>query len=468
MKKIIFILFILTGSFSFAQRIKIDSILKLIAFPKNDTTTAKYYNRLSNYYNNKASDSALFYSNKGLALSQKLHWLPGEARSLTEQYRYYYRKENHPKALSLALTALRRYEELKDTAGMIGCLIYIGDLYSGEEDYERAITYAKQAYLFARLTKNNLMTEITAHNIGSGYASLKVADSALIYLQESYVYATQDTSYLKKIGFAFAFRGLGRAQLLLKNYTLALSYFQVSLSHALNSPRDQARDLLPEIQWYLSHTFNLTGQTDSALIYAEKSLVSANETTRSVFKLKARSLLAELYMGKDNDKAVQYFKLASDLRDSLFTSKRKAEMSALTVNEAERQNEILQQKQSELKERKNNLQYAAIVIALIAFIILFLLLSRSIMVKTNFIEFFSVLGLLAVFEFINLLIHPYLAHATNDSPVLMLLVLIAIGALLIPLHHKLEKWITKIMVEKNKKIRLEAARKTIEQLEGQN
>jgi hypothetical protein len=48
----------------------------------------------------------------------------------------------------------------------------------------------------------------------------------------------------------------------------------------------------------------------------------------------------------------------------------------------------------------------------------------------------------------------------------MLVVLIAIGALLIPLHHKLEKWITKIMVEKNKKIRLEAAKKTIQQLEG--
>lgn len=46
----------------------------------------------------------------------------------------------------------------------------------------------------------------------------------------------------------------------------------------------------------------------------------------------------------------------------------------------------------------------------------------------------------------------------------MLGMLIAIGALLIPLHHKLEKWVTKIMVEKNIKIRLDAARKTIERL----
>lgn len=49
----------------------------------------------------------------------------------------------------------------------------------------------------------------------------------------------------------------------------------------------------------------------------------------------------------------------------------------------------------------------------------------------------------------------------------MLLVLIAIGAMLVPLHHRLEKWMTKIMVEKNKKIRLAAAKKTIAKLEGE-
>ena len=89
----------------------------------------------------------------------------------------------------------------------------------------------------------------------------------------------------------------------------------------------------------------------------------------------------------------------------------------------------------------------------------------SIIVNEKLIEFLGVLGLLIVFEFINLLIHPYLATFTNDSPIFMLIVLVAIAALLIPLHHKLEKWITEKMVEKNKKIRLDAAKKTIEKLE---
>lgn len=51
---------------------------------------------------------------------------------------------------------------------------------------------------------------------------------------------------------------------------------------------------------------------------------------------------------------------------------------------------------------------------------------------------------------------------------LMLLALVCIAALLIPLHHKVEKWTTARLVEKNKQIRLAAAKKTIEKLEGKN
>jgi hypothetical protein len=94
----------------------------------------------------------------------------------------------------------------------------------------------------------------------------------------------------------------------------------------------------------------------------------------------------------------------------------------------------------------------------------FSLLSHSIIVNEKWIEYLGILGLLIVFEFINLLIHPYLAEATHDSPIFMLLILVVIAALLIPLHHRLEKWVTKKMVEKNKKIRLAAAKRTLEKL----
>jgi hypothetical protein len=72
-----------------------------------------------------------------------------------------------------------------------------------------------------------------------------------------------------------------------------------------------------------------------------------------------------------------------------------------------------------------------------------------------------------VFEFLNLLLHPFLDKVTNHQPVLMLAAMVCIAALLIPLHHKLEHWITHKMVEKNKRIRLAAAKKTIATFEGE-
>jgi hypothetical protein len=44
----------------------------------------------------------------------------------------------------------------------------------------------------------------------------------------------------------------------------------------------------------------------------------------------------------------------------------------------------------------------------------------------------------------------------------MLLAMVAVAACLIPTHHKLEKWITHKMVQKNKKARVSVAKKILE------
>ena len=82
------------------------------------------------------------------------------------------------------------------------------------------------------------------------------------------------------------------------------------------------------------------------------------------------------------------------------------------------------------------------------------------------IEIVGVIGLLIVFEFINLVIHPYLVNFTNDSPLLMLLILVLIAAVIVPMHHKLEQWVKHRLVEKNKAVRLAAAKRTIEKTGG--
>jgi hypothetical protein len=92
-------------------------------------------------------------------------------------------------------------------------------------------------------------------------------------------------------------------------------------------------------------------------------------------------------------------------------------------------------------------------------------MSRSFITNEKLIRFLGILALLLVFEFINLLVYAYLEELTNHSQVLVLLLLVGIASLLIPIHHRLEKWAIVRIIEKNKQVRLAAAKLTIEKLE---
>ena len=167
-----------------------------------------------------------------------------------------------------------------------------------------------------------------------------------------------------------------------------------------------------------------------------------------------------------HDSVSKYFRLAIITKDSLYSMEKTRSTEALNFREQLRQQEVETEKQKAEVERRQNIQYALIALGIIILISLYLLLSRSFITNTNLIKFFGVIALLIVFEFLNLLLHPFLERVHHHSPILMLLALVAIAAMLVPLHHKLEHWATTKLVEKNKAIRLAAAKKTIEQLEN--
>jgi hypothetical protein len=177
-------------------------------------------------------------------------------------------------------------------------------------------------------------------------------------------------------------------------------------------------------------------------------------------------MLYEIYKAKGNDKyALKNLEISRMLQLKGDSAAQLQQIQALSFEEDQRQMAVAAEKEKLIEERKHNLQYAAIALGVVLIVILFFLLSHSIIANQRVIKFLGILALLIVFEFLNLLLHPYIGNLTHHSPVMMLGIMVCIAALLIPLHHKLEHWITDNMVEKNKKIRLAAAKKTIEQLE---
>jgi hypothetical protein len=205
-----------------------------------------------------------------------------------------------------------------------------------------------------------------------------------------------------------------------------------------------------------------------ATVMAEKMWIIAQQEQNQGLILGAATAKRTLYDKLNKtDSAYYYAKVEIETRKLVFDEEKLSGIQAMGLKEQLRKMDEAAKDEEVKQQRKQNIQYIFLAIGIVTFLILFFLLSRSIVVNEKWISFFGILGLLIVFEFINLLIHPFLERVTHHNPMLMLLALVALASLLIPLHHRLEKWIKTKMTEKNKKIRLESAKKTIEELENQ-
>lgn len=463
-KIVVFLLLILCITGNYAQINERDSLKTVLQTTKADTARVMALVNLSYLYYESNPDTGMTLALQAVELSRRIHFLKGESYSLNAVGNVYSILGNYPKSMDNFLQALQINEKINNVARIASNLNNIGNLYSSQNDFRQSLDYHLRANaLNERVPDQSQIQDgisIVFNAIANDYRSLKVYDSARLYAQKSYDLAYK-INYGRIMGAALG--TMGNIHQETGENMLALEYYRLGIPHLRKA---EAFNFLNRIYTGMAKVFDKIGSTDSAVFYARLAnrVAVVKGFTRAV--LETSNLLSNLFQRKHNvDSAFYYLAIARAANDSLFSQQRTRQFQSLAFDEKLRQQDLLTAERKITEERKQNLQYAAIAIALISFLILFFVLSRSVIVNEKFIEFFSVLGLLAVFEFINLFIHPYLAHFTHESPVWMLLILICIGALLVPLHHKLEKWITNIMVVKNKKIRLAAAHKIIAKIE---
>jgi tetratricopeptide (TPR) repeat protein len=333
-----------------------------------------------------------------------------------------------------------------------------------EGNFRRAINYYSKAEALVRHLPDNDLLFAAIADKGKAYEQLGILDSAFIYAQEGMAMTVRKYHHKNVAGGGIPAE-MGIIYSKMGKEKLADDYFRLafSLSSAINNHRLLARSYVE----FAEH-FDRYHQRDSAIYYATKGLLMDKKYHYIVQQLAASTLLSKLYNETHNiDSAFKYQQLMIGIRDSVFSLDKVTRLQNLEFTEQLRQREIASEKKRASQERKENIQYVLIAIGLSISTTLFLLLSRSFITSSKWIEFFSVITLLILFEFINLILHPFLEQLTHHSPALMLLALVAIAALLVPLHHKLKKLATEKLIAKNKEIRLKKAKRTIEELGGE-
>lgn len=371
------------------------------------------------------------------------------------------RSGDYTTALAMCLPVLASFEKRKDTIGIISAFRKISICYEFAYNFEQAVFWCKKAIPYVIALNDEQELSNSYNDIGATYAKANMPDSGIVYAQLA---VNIDLRMNNEINLPFSLSTLAENYIASKNYDLAVPFLNKSLSYALKSNNPWA---IGFTQMDLAQAYQGLKNYDSAVHYAQQSIKLAVPNSLQEIMLKSYTVICEVYEATNKqDSANKYFRLAAITKDSLYTIEKLNYAQTISFREQLKEQEIAAEKEKAEAERKNNIQYIGIAIGILLFIILFLLLSRSIIVNEKVISFLGILGLLVVFEFINLIFHPLIASLTHHSPVWMLVILVGIASLLIPLHHKLEHWIKHKMVEKNKNIRLAAAKKTIEQLEN--
>ncbi|MGB3007164.1 MAG: hypothetical protein WBC06_11685 [Chitinophagaceae bacterium] len=426
------LLFANTGN---TQKAKVDSLTALLATERTDSNRVKLMWQIARDIGVYNPDTAQILSHQALNLARRIKYEEGESRSLGILANTFIKIDNYPKALELYIEKLKLEEKRNNPRNMGSVLINIAVVYHKLEDYTKALEYYSKADSVISLNNIEDLKYYINLNIGDTYNRMNIPDSAFSYFNKSLVYARKIEDG-DLIGASLT--GLGHCYLKSGNYQQSLISYQTGINY-LKAANDD--ELLCEATLGLANLFEHFNSSDSAAFYARQSLLLAKNAGFISKELEAAEFLTNHYKkNKNTDSAFAYVSYVHDLNDSINSKSKIRESQVISSNEQYRQQELEEERNIAKKERLQQLQMLLIAIFIPGFFLLTLFLSRA-NVHIKLIRVLGILSLLFLFEYLTLLLHPTVARLTHHTPIYEILVFVAIAAILIPMHHRLEHWL---------------------------
>lgn len=239
LKRILFILLLVTGAEGKAQQAVIDSLKHEIARVKNDTMKMVLFNVLAENFTELNPDSSLLYAEKAIALASKMKFKLEEIQGLGSKGYALTNMGNYPRSLQTLLAGIAiahdpetetnvltdRYPDDDEFASRktsahiqrinrLGRIYqHIGILYTNAGNYRKEISYYFKALDNLKPIGNKPLQSIVNGGLGRAYLELKENDSALFYQELAYRQATEvdyrryQGSILFNLGSAYLAKG---------------------------------------------------------------------------------------------------------------------------------------------------------------------------------------------------------------------------------------------------------------------
>ena len=434
---LLFIMLFAAGTEIFGQRKVTDSLHNALKNERTDTGRAILLYNLSYAYQLDRPDSALLFAQQAYDISVRRRFLKGEAWSLAQMGNAFREMGNNAQALNYYLQQLVIEEGRGYADNLASVNMTIAFVYNREKDTANAIHYILKADSIINANHLDDMEIYALLNTGDIFEKAGKLRAATDYTQKCYGLALQNNDSIM-IGSALS--NLGNIYSKNGNYENAVSSYKQSIPF-LTAGHDSKS--IAETELGLAKTFFITTRFDSAKRYAMEAYRISQEKSFLQNALAAGSLLTELYKREQNtDSAFAYQEIVLDLKDSIESSEKIKQVESMSINEKLRQVHLAALQQEEKEETKEKLQLLAIGIMIPIFFLVTMYISRK-KVSRKLIEFSGILSLLLFFEYITLFIHPFVTGITHHSPLLEIIIFVCIAALVVPAHHRIERWFTK-------------------------
>jgi len=441
---------------AFSQRSKADSLERLLQVEKTDTGRAKLMWTKADVMNMYDPEMALVTAQQALGLSTRIKYTEGQVKSLGSLANTLLKLGNYPRALEYNFKKLQLEEKRNKPASLASTLMNIGIVYRYQEQFKDALFYYRRSDSVIEANNISTLRYYSLMNLGDVYDKMGNNDSAFSYFNKALVQSNleKNDDYIGN-----AMTGLGHTYLQQGNYPFALLNYHTAIRY-LQAANDD--EVLSEATLGHSSCIQQLNKSYSAYRFANISYQTAEKGGFLANQMEATQFLVDHFSRiKRTDSAFFYLNREKILNDSINSRSKIREMQIISGNEQLRQAELEENRKNAERERKQQLQYLFIGIFIPGFFLLTLLLSR-IRIHSRVIKVLGILSLLILFEFLTLLLHPWVAKITNHTPVLEMLIFVSFAALIIPIHHRIEVWLIKKLTHReDRPIRLKKVRLTV-------
>jgi len=352
------------------QDYDIDSLKNLIAAAKEDTSKIDLYEKLGlAYRDEKKIDSSILAYKHALELNEKNnYWKLKQCWEMGTIDFLLYTTGNYTESLQVASRELELTEKINDTFHLGFVHLLFGHDYKALGYYRESLNHyfkAKEVFtVYRQLRSEPPDNRYVIQCIGDLYLKMNQSDSALFFTQQAYKLAQADSS---NVNILYSLRILGDIYLTKGDNKSAMKYYRQYIP-GFEKYKENSRDL-NFVYISIARIFQKESQIDSAIFYAIKALENAMVYGDQENLYNASSLLYGYYKNKDEHIAFNYFKIASQAKDSMIGIDKLRQTQILSFNEQVHEKEKATADAKEAAKRRLIIIIAAILISIISFLI---------------------------------------------------------------------------------------------------